>query len=112
MEEKRHFLDRDVCTNFILGMCPHDIFVNTKNDQGPCPKIHQESLKKAYRDACEKDGHDHGLPYRLLQGFCIRCKHFLMLEYAALDLERLVGFTDEVIRAQNITRVDKVTSYS
>lgn len=30
------------------GMCPNDIFVNTKMDEGPCQKDHSESLKEQF----------------------------------------------------------------
>jgi len=28
--------------------CPHELFVNTKADLGPCPKLHDEQLRKKY----------------------------------------------------------------
>ena len=41
-------------------MCPHDIFVNTKMDLGPCKKVHSESLKTDFNNhpRC-KDMFDH-----------------------------------------------------
>ncbi len=32
----------------MCGFCPHDLFVNTRADLGPCDKIHDEELKKQY----------------------------------------------------------------
>ncbi|KAK8098105.1 uncharacterized protein PG998_013591 [Apiospora kogelbergensis] len=38
------------------GTCPHDLFTNTKQDLGPCPKVHSEPLKAEYEglDASQK----------------------------------------------------------
>ncbi|EPX72042.1 U1 snRNP-associated protein Usp106 [Schizosaccharomyces octosporus yFS286] len=46
-----HFTDRKVCRSFLCGICPHDIFTNTKMDLGPCPKIHSDKLKSDYERA-------------------------------------------------------------
>src|SRR5271170_4317507 len=37
-----------VCRSYLVGTCPHDLFTNTKQDLGPCPKVHPESLKIEY----------------------------------------------------------------
>jgi len=44
----RKFSDDDVCKKFLLGLCPHDMFPNTKMDLGPCSKQHNEHLKEAF----------------------------------------------------------------
>jgi hypothetical protein len=46
-----HYTDANVCRSFLVGTCPHDLFTNTKQDLGPCKKVHLESHKSAY----EKD---------------------------------------------------------
>ena len=48
--------DPKVCRSYMAGTCPHDLFTNTKQDLGPCPKIHSEPLKTEYegKDASEK----------------------------------------------------------
>jgi len=43
--------DDDCCKYFIVDFCPHDIFVNTKSDLGPCSNVHDEELKKKYHSA-------------------------------------------------------------
>ena len=40
--------DEDVCKYMLCGLCPHDLFVNTRADLGPCNKIHDEELRKQY----------------------------------------------------------------
>jgi hypothetical protein len=51
----KDYRDDRVCKFFLTGMCPHDIFVNTKMDEGPCPKVHSEQLK----DEFQKSGDVH-----------------------------------------------------
>jgi len=37
--------DPQVCMWYNLGFCPHDLFVNTKSDLGPCDKEHDDKLR-------------------------------------------------------------------
>lgn len=46
--------DSKVCKSYIVGTCPHDLFTNTKQDLGPCPKIHSEAHKAEYEREKEK----------------------------------------------------------
>ena len=46
--------DPKVCRSFLVGTCPHDLFTNTKQDLGPCPKVHSEPLKAEYDASTEK----------------------------------------------------------
>ena len=43
--------DPKVCRSYIVGTCPHDLFTNTKQDLGVCPKVHSEALKTEYEAA-------------------------------------------------------------
>lgn len=45
------FTDPKVCRSFLVGDCPHDMFVATKMDLGLCPKIHSDQLKLDYQQA-------------------------------------------------------------
>ncbi|KAK9464024.1 uncharacterized protein V1516DRAFT_669334 [Lipomyces oligophaga] len=45
--------DPKVCKSFLVGSCPHDLFTNTKQDLGACPKIHSEVLKAEYERAIQ-----------------------------------------------------------
>ena len=42
--------DRRVCHTYLMGMCIHDMFTNTKNDLGHCDKVHDDRLKKGYEE--------------------------------------------------------------
>ena len=48
--------DPKVCRSYLVGTCPHDLFTNTKQDLGVCPKVHSEPLKAEYdaKDAADK----------------------------------------------------------
>lgn len=46
--------DAKVCRSYLVGTCPHDLFTNTKQDLGPCPKIHSEPLKSEYESSPDK----------------------------------------------------------
>ncbi|XKL69253.1 hypothetical protein PGB90_007022 [Kerria lacca] len=43
--------DPEYCKYYIVKFCPHDLFVNTKADLGPCPKIHCEEAKCQFSEA-------------------------------------------------------------
>ncbi|KFY41346.1 hypothetical protein V495_04966 [Pseudogymnoascus sp. VKM F-4514 (FW-929)] len=46
--------DPKLCRSYLVGTCPHDLFTNTKQDLGPCPKVHSEPLKEEYLAAPSK----------------------------------------------------------
>lgn len=49
--------DPKVCRSYLVGTCPHDLFTNTKQDYGPCPKQHIKTLKDEYEEA-DQDAKD------------------------------------------------------
>jgi hypothetical protein len=58
-EEVSDFKDDRVCKFFLLGLCPHEMFVNTKADCGPCEKIHSIPLKEDFERRGDKQLFDH-----------------------------------------------------
>ncbi|KAI4311764.1 hypothetical protein MLD38_036634 [Melastoma candidum] len=59
-EEKRGFKeinwsDDEVCPWYMVRFCPHDLFVNTRSDLGPCPKIHDLTLKESFESSPRHD---------------------------------------------------------
>ncbi|GAA5978533.1 hypothetical protein JCM10908_004392 [Rhodotorula pacifica] len=46
--------DPKLCHPFVAGICPHDLFTNTKMDLGPCAKTHSVKLKTEYEDLSKK----------------------------------------------------------
>lgn len=55
--------DPSVCRSFLVGTCPHSLFTNTKQDLGPCPKVHAESLKTEYEGLPEATKHKYGFDH-------------------------------------------------
>ncbi|XP_050294571.1 luc7-like protein 3 [Anthonomus grandis grandis] len=43
--------DPEFCKFFMVKFCPHDLFVNTRADLGPCLKTHDEEAKKLFEEA-------------------------------------------------------------
>ncbi|KAM5557063.1 luc7-like protein 3 [Rosa sericea] len=39
---------KEVCGAYMVRFCPHDLFVNTRSDLGPCPRIHDSKLKESF----------------------------------------------------------------
>jgi len=68
--------DPKVCRSFLAGTCPHDLFTNTKQDLGPCPKVHSEPLKTEYEAADASQKQKWGFEYdymRDLQKYIDEC---------------------------------------
>ncbi|KAK6936310.1 Luc7-related [Dillenia turbinata] len=38
--------DKEACGFYMVRFCPHDLFVNTRSDLGPCPRVHDPKLKE------------------------------------------------------------------
>lgn len=48
MKLNKHFDSPEVCKFYLLDFCPHDLFVNTKSDLGPCKKRHDHFFKNQF----------------------------------------------------------------
>ncbi|KAF2472555.1 LUC7-domain-containing protein [Lindgomyces ingoldianus] len=59
--------DPKACHSYIVGNCPHDLFTNTRQDFGPCPKLHSEALKLEYQDASPEQKREWGFEFDYLQ---------------------------------------------
>jgi hypothetical protein len=90
--------DSKVCRSFIVGSCPHDLFTNTKQDLGPCPKVHSEPLKTEYENASSSEKAKWGFEYdymRDLQKYIDECNR--RIDVAQRRLEK----TPDEIRQTN-----------
>ncbi|KAI6672241.1 hypothetical protein NL676_000147 [Syzygium grande] len=47
--------DKEVCAFYMVRFCPHDLFVNTRSDLGPCPRIHDLKLKESFEKSPRHD---------------------------------------------------------
>eukprot|EP00842_Homolaphlyctis_polyrhiza_P001081 jgi/Hompol1/1974/HPOL_005034-RA len=77
---KKSFRDVDVCKNFLVGFCPHEMFLNTKVDMGKCGyTCHEEQLRKEYQESPERGR----LGYEQ--------KFYDLLHQLVLDIERSIA---------------------
>ncbi|KAJ2899472.1 U1 snRNP splicing complex subunit [Zalerion maritima] len=90
--------DPKVCRSYIAGTCPHDLFTNTKQDLGQCPKAHSEALKAEYENLASAEKARHGFDYdymRDLQKYIDECNR--RIDAAQRRLEK----TPDEIRQTN-----------
>lgn len=91
--------DPKVCRSYVAGTCPHDLFTNTKQDLGPCPKVHSEALKAEFEGLSEREKQKYGFEYdymRDLQKYIDECNR--RIETAQRRLEK----TPDEIRQTNV----------
>lgn len=90
--------DPKVCRSYITGTCPHDLFTNTKQDLGLCPKVHSDALKEEYEALSPSERSKTGFDYdymRDLQKYIEDCNR--RIEAAQRRLEK----TPDEIRQTN-----------
>jgi hypothetical protein len=91
--------DPKVCRSYVAGTCPHDLFTNTKQDLGACPKVHSEALKAEYEALPEQEKKKYGFDYdymRDLQKYIDECNR--RIDAAQRRLEK----TPDEIRQTNV----------
>jgi len=83
--------DPKACRDYLCGLCPYELFVNTKSDVGTCPKqaSHSDSLRTEYERAVKSGSHagfeaDH---LRSLERFVEDCDRKVSI--AARKLEKI-----------------------
>ncbi|KAI9835929.1 MAG: hypothetical protein M1819_001827 [Sarea resinae] len=92
--------DPKVCRSFLAGTCPHDLFTNTKQDLGPCPKVHSEALKSEYENSPDKAKYGFEYDYmRDLQKYLDECNRRI----DALQ-RRLEKTPDEIRQTNNLLK--------
>ncbi|CAO4368050.1 unnamed protein product [Caenorhabditis nigoni] len=52
-DTKVSFDDPNICTYYLVGFCPHDMFTNTKADLGACQLVHDDNLRRMYPESPE-----------------------------------------------------------
>lgn len=90
--------DPKVCRSYLVGTCPHDLFTNTKQDLGLCPKTHSEALKSEYENADDHQKRKWGFEFdymRDMQKYIDDCNR--RIESAQRRLEK----TPDEIRQTN-----------
>ncbi|XP_065871445.1 uncharacterized protein [Euphorbia lathyris] len=71
---------KEVCPFYMARFCPHDLFVNTKSDLGPCDRVHDPKLKESFEKSPRHDRYLPRFEFELAQ----RCEKLVM------DLDRRV----------------------
>ena len=93
--------DPKVCRSFLAGTCPHDLFTNTKQDLGPCSKVHSEPLKSEYEAASDKSKYGFEYDYmRDMQKYIDECNR--RIDAAQRRLEKTpdeIRQTNDLVRA-------------
>ena len=87
-----------ICRSYLVGTCPHDLFTNTKQDLGPCPKVHSEPLKSEYDGLTAPEKAKYGFEYdymRDMQKYIDECNR--RIDAAQRRLEK----TPDEIRQTN-----------
>src|SRR5436309_14764260 len=51
------FTDPRVCRPFLVGYCPHELFENTKFEQGQCRNQHNERLRQDYLESADRENY-------------------------------------------------------
>eukprot|EP00128_Syssomonas_multiformis_P000364 Colp12_sorted_trinity150504_noHs@13415 len=51
---KRHWSDSNICKHYLCGLCPCELFKNTKSDLGACDREHDDSLKEQYEKSSRR----------------------------------------------------------
>lgn len=57
--DKQNWDDINICPYFLCEFCPHDLFINTKSDLGPCDYQHLPELKQDYEKEPRRYVHTH-----------------------------------------------------
>ncbi|XP_952202.1 uncharacterized protein TA13605 [Theileria annulata] len=65
LDSTKPFTDPDVCRQYLTGICPHDLFENTKFYMGECSRIHSEKLRERYQN--ERKNHFYGYELETLK---------------------------------------------
>lgn len=50
------FRDSRVCKNYLVGLCPPELFTNTKFQLPACSQVHDDHLKQSYQEASSRPG--------------------------------------------------------
>lgn len=65
--QKIRITDPQICRPYLIGVCHHDLFQNTKADSGACPKIHDPTLKAEWEAADEQQKKAWGFEWDVLR---------------------------------------------
>lgn len=98
-----HVTDPKICRSFLCGICPHDLFVNTKQDLGPCPRIHSDALRGDFQRENAKKRFGFEFDYEKdLSRYVEDCQKRIDAAYRRLDKTvDEVNRTEELLQAMS-----------
>jgi len=91
--------DPKVCRSYLVGTCPHDLFTNTKQDQGVCPRVHSEALKAEYEALPDPEKKKYGFDYDYMRDLQ---KHIDECNRRIDQYQRRLGKTEDEVRQTNV----------
>ncbi|KAF7457047.1 Luc7-related protein [Cryptosporidium felis] len=103
--ENKNVHDDDVCKFYLCGLCPHELFENTKYYMGPCKNIHSEVLREKYFAEREKKWSSYKYErdsLRVFQGMVDDCNKKIERNRVRAELSGRSKLEDENIRALDI----------
>lgn len=93
--------DSNVCVWYLCGFCPHDLFTNTKEDLGPCPRVHSPPLREDFLAQDEDTKTRYNFKYlHYLQGLQARGKQRVSRAKDRLKLQAPSHLGDPELRRQ------------
>jgi len=93
--------DSNVCVWYLCGFCPHDLFTNTKEDLGPCPRVHSPPLREDFLAKDEDTRTRYYFKYlHYLQGLQARGKQRVSRAKDRLKLQAPSHLGDPELRRQ------------
>ncbi|CAI6332084.1 unnamed protein product [Periconia digitata] len=90
--------DPKVCRSYLVGSCPFDLFTNTKQDLGQCPKTHSAALKVEYEEASEDQKRRWGFEFDYLRDMH---KHVQECDFRINSAQKRLEKTPDEIRQTN-----------
>jgi len=81
------YSDHKTCKYYLCGFCPHSEFAKTKNDIGPCPKLHDDGCKRAWEALSDREKERLGYEEQLLR----------RLDRLKSDLSRRIGINRSIV---------------
>lgn len=57
LRKERKYTDSDFCRNYMVGLCPNELFSNTKIDLGKCKKVHDDDMMKVFEEDSDAPPH-------------------------------------------------------
>jgi hypothetical protein len=100
--EEINLYDPRICKAFLVDTCLHDLFTGTKQDLGPCPKLHVEKHKMEYtsRKNRGKEFREFDIEYeRELAKYVVDCNR--RIDAAN---ERLQKTPEDIMKINEVTR--------